>query len=374
MVDACMLLLRRLLLIVFCALAGCQTHDPVYRPVATEDFDRTLASWRKTRGGHDIQPLSKQQIIEAAENMLLMQRADGGWPQSTHPLRHLNPDERERFLANKNRRDSNFRHHNGFPQVFYLSHVYLQTGDVRYRNSAREGIKWVVASQFYNGGWPREPSTGQQVIDTRVTLEALIFLRKIAAGKMPYGYIPYDARRKVAEAVRKGDEWLLRVQQAHDGRKAVWARAYDLQTSEPLAHEGVEVPAMDAVLGVDIVRYLMAIERPPAAVVQAVEGAVEWYRHYSLQQWQVRESSDKQTLPARSRTFLSGPNVWSRYYDTHQYQPLSNNASELTLEARDWFAGKSNTAWYGKWATKLLREDYPRWRKKNVPEPITTNL
>ncbi len=369
-----MRLILFLLGFVVLGLCACQTHDPIYRPVATDSFERTLAAWRRARPGGTAQVLPQQQIIEAAENMLLMQRADGGWPTSTHPLRRLSEAERQAFIANKGKNDSSFRHHNVFPQVFYLSHVYLQTGDVRYRNAARDGIKWVTGHQFYNGGWPLNPAADNGVIDTRVTLEALIFLRKIAAGKMPYGYIPYDARRKVAEAVRKGDEWLLRVQQAHDSRAAIWARAYDLKTSQPIATGEVPVPALDLALSVDIVHYLMAIERPPAEVVRAVEGAVAWYRRHSLQQWQVRQSPPEHSLAALSPMPLPGPTVWPRYYDARQHLPLKNNASPLTVESRDWFTANTGNPWYGDWPAKLLREDYPRWREKNLPEPIARSV
>src|SRR5690606_36911956 len=137
-------------------LVACQSHQPVYRPVATDSFEQTLRVWRQARPGSAAKKLQHQQIIEAAENMLLMQRDDGGWPTGTHPLRQLTAAEREAFIAKKSVQDSSFRHHNVFPQVYYLSHVYLQTGDVRYRNAAREGLKWVMRHQFYNGGWPQQ--------------------------------------------------------------------------------------------------------------------------------------------------------------------------------------------------------------------------
>lgn len=96
-----------------------------------------------------------------------------------------------------------------------------------------------------------------------VTLDALQFLRQIAAGDMPYGYIPFDMRKQAADAVRKGDELLLRLQQADNSRLSLWASAYGLNSSQPVAAQGEVLAALNVPLSVRIIYYLMALQRPP---------------------------------------------------------------------------------------------------------------
>lgn len=251
-------------------VAGCSTQEPVYREIPTTGFAKALAFWQSQQqgAGNESRLLAADNIIAIADNLLLMQRNNGGWPAHQNPFRKLSREERLQYLKDQNAKDASFLDYNIFPQIFYLSHVYLQTGDVRYRNAARKGLRLVIASQLYNGGWTlragREAPGGEDVrVDMAVTLDALQFLRQIAAGDMPYGYIPFDMRKQAADAVRKGDELLLRLQQADNSRLSLWASAYGLNSSQPVAAQGEVLAALNVPLSVRIIYYLMALQRPP---------------------------------------------------------------------------------------------------------------
>lgn len=145
-------------------VAGCSTQEPVYREIPTTGFAKALAFWQSQQqgAGNESRLLAADNIIAIADNLLLMQRNNGGWPAHQNPFRKLSREERLQYLKDQNAKDASFLDYNIFPQIFYLSHVYLQTGDVRYRNAARKGLRLVIASQLYNGGWtlpgrPRSP-------------------------------------------------------------------------------------------------------------------------------------------------------------------------------------------------------------------------
>lgn len=349
-------------------LIGCTAHQPVYRPIATDAFAESLEQWSALHPDKRIEPHDRHQILAIADNLLLMQRNSGGWPANRNPFRKLSDDERLQFLKDQNAQDGSFANHTMFPQIFYLSHVYLQTGDVRYRNAARKGLRLVLAAQLYNGGWTlnARPATAiavdQAVVDTAVTLDALRFLRKVAAGLMPYGYIPFDVRREAAEAVRKGDALLLRLQQAHNSRASIWAGAYSLETSRPVAARGQPLPTLDVAVSTDIVRYLMQIQRPPAEVIRAVEGAVDWFERNSMQRWYSRLPQVAYGGPwPHSESLPSTEPLWASHYQIDTSTPVVAGAS---LAAQD--TGVVYGPGVGAWAETLLSEAYPAWREANI--------
>ena len=358
-------------LILLLILGACSHQPPVYRPVATDGFAQVLGFWQRTHPNETVDLYSQEQVLAIANNLLLMQRNSGGWPANINPFRKLSGDQRLQFLKDQNARDASFANANIFPQIFYLSHVYLQTGDVRYRDSAKKAFRLVMATQLYNGGWPQQAQViegDEATINTRATINALRFLRRVAAGEMPYGYVPFDVRRQAADSVRKGDQLLLRLQQAHDSRASIWASAYDLKTSQPAAVNNQAVVALDPEVSVAITRYFMQIERPPAEVIRAVKGAVDWFSRNTLQQAQLRTAAKRPTwAPKYSRAALPRQPVWAEYYTVDTSRPLVDGASGRPVDPYVASSLVANKKWYGSWARGLLQTDYPNWQKKAIP-------
>lgn len=370
LLSAALIHTRITCLILLLTLGACSHQPPVYRPVATDGFARVLEFWQRTHSDEKVDLYSQDQILAIADNLLLMQRNNGGWPANINPFRKLTGDQRLQFLKDQNARDASFANANIIPQIFYLSHVYLQTGDVRYRDSAKKAFRLVMSAQLYNGGWSQQAQSATDemaTIDTRATVTSLRFLRRVAGGEMPYGYVPFDMRREAADSVRKGDQLLLRLQQAHDSRASIWAGAYDLKTSQPTAASAEVVAALDPEVSVRITRYFMQIERPPAEVVRAVTGAADWFSRNTLQQAQLRSGAKRPGwLPAYSRVALPRKAVWAREYTIATSKPLVGAANGRTVKPYEVNALAADHDWYGSWARELLQTEYPRWRRRVI--------
>lgn len=366
--SAALIHTRTIAFVLLLALSACSHQPPVYRPVATDGFERVLDFWQQTHPNENVDLYSQEQVLAIADNLLLMQRNSGGWPANINPFRKLSGDQRLQFLKDQNAQDASFANANIFPQIFYLSHVYLQTGDVRYRDSAKKAFRLVMTTQLYNGGWPLHAQViegDEAVIDTRTTINALRFLRRVAAGEMPYGYVPFDVRGQAADSVRKGDQLLLRLQQAHDSRASIWASAYGLKTSQPTAPNNQAVVALDPEVSVGITRYFMQIERPPAEVIRAVTGAADWFKHNTLQQAQLRAAPQRPAwAPKYSRAALPRQPVWAKYYTLDSNRPLVDGASGRPVAPYAVSKLAANKEWYGSWARDLMQKDYPAWQKR----------
>lgn len=365
---------RIISVVLLLTVSACAHRLPVYQPVTTNNFSELLAFWHTNHRGQSTPTYRHNQIKAIADNLLLMQRNNGGWPANINPFRVLTAADRLAFLKTKSRSDTSFANANIIPQIYYLSHVYLQTGDVRYRNSAKKAFRLVLESQLYNGGWTPKAITDQDknpTIDTRATINALAFMRRVAAGKMPYGYVPFAVRRQAAESVRKGDRLLLRLQQAHDSRASIWAGAYDIKTSQPVAAKHSAIAALDTEVSVAITRYFMQIERPSAEVLRAVTGAANWFSHNTLQQVRLRSATQAAPwLPAYSPVPLPRQGVWARYYAIASNQPFVGNSCGRLLKPYELsvLAGAKN--WYGYWARTLLQSEYPQWRAQVITPPV----
>jgi|SRR5690554_292328 len=365
--------LRLVSIFLLLSLCACARQLPVYQPVATDGFARVLQFWQQSHNGEQVELYSKDDILAIADNLLLMQRNNGGWPANINPFRKLTGDQRLQFLKDQNARDASFANANIFPQIFYLSHVYLQTGDVRYRDSARKALRLVMSAQVYNGGWSQNayPNKNSDVIiDTRATINALRFLRRVAGGEMPYGYIALDDRRAAADSVRKGDQLLLRLQQAHNSRASIWAAAYALSSSHPVAADAETVAALDAEVSVRISRYFMQIERPPATVIRAVTGAADWFARNTLQQAQLNATAKQPDwLPAYSRVALPRAPLWARQYSIDNSRPIVAKTNGRAVKRYELNPLLADQDWYGSWARELLRTQYPRWRRSVITRP-----
>ena len=78
-----------------------------------------------------------------AENLLAYQNKDGGWPKNIDWLGIMDADSVIQSLTPRYR-ESTFDNRNIYPQVEYLSEVYLLTGEKRYMKAAKRGVEYIL--------------------------------------------------------------------------------------------------------------------------------------------------------------------------------------------------------------------------------------
>jgi len=90
-----------------------------------------------------------------AENILLHQRDNGGWPKNYEDDRKLSEAEKKKLRGKKSDQDTTFDNGATHSEVRYLAKAFLKTGDQRYREAALKGIEFMLEAQYANGGWPQ---------------------------------------------------------------------------------------------------------------------------------------------------------------------------------------------------------------------------
>ena len=361
------------------AAIGCSTA-PSTQPIPLDGFSDAIHHWYNRTGRHDAPLYSPGNTHAIADNILLYQRENGGWPENTHPQRILDDKERAAVLANKDKRDASFDNRNIYPQVTYLSYAYQRTGEVLYRKAALAGLRYTLEQQYSNGGWPHSPDRMDRDYGRHITFAdeimpgVLGFLRSVAAAETPFEYIPEPLRQQASDAVTRGDALVLQLQIHIDGKPTIWAGQYDRKTLESVAARSYELPALQAWESVAVVEYLMSIPSPSKAVIHSVESAVNWFKQnridgIRLEQFDIEPVRFEYHTATYDRRIVKDPDaspLWARFYDLETSEPFFTNRDgsrvssleEVALERR------SGYDWYGDWPAKLLETDYPAWRAR----------
>lgn len=354
--------------------------ETAYRPIPIDGFQDAIKHWNDRTGENTVQYYALHQVDKIADNLLLYQRESGGWPTNKHPLRIVSTEERAQAIENKSLSDASFDNRNIYPQIKYLSQVYLQTGETKYRDGALKGLRYTLDRQYVNGGWAHSPDRTERAYYRHITIAdevmpgVLGFLREVAAAKPPFEYIDDDLREQAARAVIKGDELLLAMQVRIDGKPTGWAGQYHEKSLKPVKGRAYELPGILAWETVPVLQYLMSIDNPSPDTVAAIQGGIAWLKSVKLNGFRVeRVDTAGQRFDFHAADYdlvvvddAQAKPIWARFYDLKTSEPFLANRngkrvyqlSEVDIERRTGYS------WYGYWPERLLQEEYPAWKQR----------
>ncbi len=375
------------------ACSSCATPEPevvplqparnggVYVAVPLDGFADGIHHWRN-RYGDAYAKYDQSQIIEIAENVLRYQRNNGGWIENRDPMRILSEQEQIDLLKEKDNPTYSFDNRNIYSQIEYLSAVYSQTGDARYRDSALRGLVLTFGAQYRNcGGWPHTvPGTESYhpyiTMADEVTSGVLRMMRKINAAETPFAWVDAGLRKRAGEALLRGDDCILRLQvRQADGRLAAWAGQYNPETLLPADGRTFELASVVSWESVEVVRYLMGIPHPTPEQVAAIQGAVDWFERSAITGWKIEQFPINPPIKYTyhtakfDRRFVPDPNAprtWARFYDLNDNSVVLANRDGKRVKEYSQIHQERRTgyAWYSTWPEEMLSRDYPAWKAR----------
>ncbi|MFT4091421.1 MAG: pectate lyase [Asticcacaulis sp.] len=340
-------------------------------------FDDAVHHW-KNKNGDDYARYQPEEYVAIADNLLLLQRDNGGWIDNRDPLRKLNTSEIQQTEAEKAQPDFSFDNRNVYTQVAYLFDVYGRTKDDRYRQAALRGLDLILAHQIDScGGWPHSVPARQSyhpmiTLADEVTSGNLHLLRTITERKGPFTQIDENYRLKAETALNKGEDCLLRLQIRQNGKLTGWAGQYDPVTLQPVKGRSFELAAIVSQETVEVVRYLMSIDKPTPEERNAVISAVEWMKAsqinglrletYTLDE-PIRYDFHTAKTDRRLVKDENAPPLWARFYDLNDNSVILANRDGIRVSDYQDIHHERRTgyAWYGEWPAKLITEEYPVW-------------
>jgi PelA/Pel-15E family pectate lyase len=231
------------------------------------------------------------------------------------------------------------------------------------REAAERGMRYLLAAQFPNGGWPQVwPLQGGYhdaiTLNDNAVVEVAELMDWASRGERGLGFLPADVKAAAAAAHDRAVQLLLATQIRVDGRLTLWAQQHDALTLAPASARNYEPPALSAGESSRALEFLMAQPQPSPAIVEAVKAGIALLR----------------TLAVRDRAFVkvdgarrlveqpgAGP-IWARYYDPVTLKPvfgdrdksLHDDVNDISAERRNGYA------WWGTWPVKTLKA-YEAW-------------
>ncbi len=289
------------------------------------------------------------EALRIADNLLLYQRHSGGWPKNIDMAKPLDAKDLADLAREAKEQDSTIDNGATYTQLSFLARVYTAAPQERHRESFLKGLDYLLKAQYPNGGWPqfyplRDGYYKHITFNDNAMINVMKLLRDVAAAKPAYTFVDDARRARAAKAVEKGIDVILKTQIVVNGRRTVWCAQHDEVTLAPAPARSFELVSLSGGESVEIVRFLMSIQDPSPAVVEAIESAVAWFE--------------------QSR--LKDGATWARFYEIGTNRPIfagrdgvvKYDVSQIEEERRTGYS------WFVDAPAKLLSKDYPEWRNQ----------
>ncbi len=237
-----------------------------------------------------------------------------------------------------------------------------------YRDSVIKGLRYLLAAQFPNGGWPQVwPLQGGYhdafTINDNAVVAVAQLLGEVAQGTPDFAFVPAALRHEAQLASQRAIEALLASQLLIQGQPALWAQQYDAVTLEPSSARNYEPAALCSAESATILVFLMRLPQPDAQAIRAVHNGVALLRRLAIEgkAWRKVSEQDGRLLVEAP----GAPTLWARYYDIATLRPvfgdrdksLHDDVADISLERRNGYA------WYSTVPHQAL-ELYALWSRR----------
>jgi PelA/Pel-15E family pectate lyase len=309
-----------------------------------------------------------------AENVLLYQRASGGWPKNIDMAATLDETQKAGIAGQRSQTDSNIDNGATYTQMIYLARVFNAANEARFKAAFLKGFEYLLNAQYENGGWPQyHPKLDGYYRRITFNDDAMIgvmeLLREIARGDKAYAFVDAGRRARAEKAVEKGIDCILKCQIVVNGKRTAWCAQHDEKTFEPVPARSYEKISLSGSESVGIVRFLMGIERPSPQIIESIQSAVAWLNQVKLTGIKVIERPDPSLPKGFDKVVVedlkAGP-LWARFYEIATNRPIfsgrdgviKDRLSEIEHERRIGYN------WYTEAPHALLTKDYPAWSRR----------
>ena len=318
------------------------------------------------------------QIKEIADNIILYQQENCGWPKNYDMLAILTPEQKAILKEGRDSSHTSFDNGATYSQVEYLAKAYSKLKDEKYKQACLKGIHFILKAQYSNGGWPQfYPDTSGYRKYITFNDDAMVgimnVLHHIVQNKPYYSFIDKETHEKVNEAFNKGINCILKCQIKEDGKLTVWCQQHDNIDFRPQGARTFELPSKCGEESAGITLLLMSIKHPGKEIINSVRSVVNWFKNSEMHGIRVERIKAPKVV-FKYRTSVtdkkvvkdpSAPPIWARFYTLKGNRPFFTDRnsipvyslSEVGRERRDGYT------WYTYEPQKVL-DEYPEWLKK----------
>lgn len=312
-----------------------------------------------------------------ADNILLYQRDNGGWPKEANQIAPLTPGQATAVRRRKGQTDTTIDNRTTTSQLRFLARLITRTDGParRYRRGFLRGLRFLLEAQYPNGGWPqyyplREDYSRHITYNDDAMIEVLLLLRGVAEGQTPFRFTDPALGQACHEAFADGIRCILQTQVRADGRLTAWCAQHHCDTMEPVRARSYELPSLSGHESVRIVQLLMTLEEPPPEVIRAVQSAVAWFDRARIEGIDtkriVNDRGEPDVIVVRDE---SAAPIWARFYEIATNRPIFSGRDGIKKYLMKQIERERRVGykWYTRRPLGLLRNDYPRWQRQHTP-------
>ncbi|WNL50949.1 pectate lyase [Synechococcus phage S-CREM2] len=179
-------------------------------------------------------------VLNIAENMLLLQNTDGSWDKNLPIRSKFEPEEvKEIFLYGKYKNRGNLDNGANWKHLRLLATVYNVTKAERYRESASKCLDWILSQQHpVSGSW-MNANHPYITYNDDVTQGVLVTFQDILTNDYgDYDWVSEQKLKEVEDSYLRGIDCVLKTQHRSGG----WAQQHSHETLEPCWARSYEGP------------------------------------------------------------------------------------------------------------------------------------
>ncbi|MBO9623578.1 MAG: pectate lyase [Sphingomonas sp.] len=236
-----------------------------------------------------------------------------------------------------------------------------------YRESIIQGVRYLLAAQYPNGGWPQiwplEGGFHDGITFNDDAMSEVSMLLDDVARDPVYRFVPGQLRRQSAAAVEEALKLILAAQVKRGGQLTGWPQQVDPLTLEPISARNYEPRSVASAETTDVLIFLMRQQHQTPEVRAAVEAGVAWLKSAAVTGYAfTRTPQGRKLIPQPG----AGP-LWSRNYDIVTGKPIFGDKDRtIHDDVNDLSEGRRNG--YSWWVTVPQRalDRYAEWRKSSA--------
>jgi pectinesterase len=331
-------------------------------------------SWKQITESNNIAWFATAEATQIADNVMLYQRNIGGWPKNIQMHLPLSEAERQKLLVLKNDPiDCTIDNGATCQELLFLSKIYKQNPDERYKTAFLKGLDYLLSAQYDNGGWPQffplmKGYYSHITYNDDAMIGVLELFKEIKNGSGVYSIVPSaETLVKVEKAFNKGVDCILKTQHKQNGQLTAWCAQHDELSLLPAKARAYELPSLSGKESAKITLFLMSLDHPSQEIIAAVEGAVQWFEKTKITGIEVQSVAIGNNKKD-DKVVVNSPNaqpLWARFMDLETNIPFfcdRDGIKKATL-AEIGFERRSGYAWYTDEPKEVLKK-YAKWKLK----------
>ena len=169
-----------------------------------------------------------------------------------------------------------------------------------------------------------------------------------------------QAQQQAAQAsLTQALDCVLKTQVISNGKRTIWGAQHDARTLKPAKARAYEMISLTSSESVGMLNFLMDLEKPSAAIINAIHAAAAWYEQNKIigKTWTRGDAVLKDDKNA--------PPMWARFYEIATNKPLFGDRDDSVHYdlAKVSEERRLGYAWYTTAPNQVLKK-YTHWAKQ----------